>query len=336
MSNVANEIENCSKCGNLPKLRCNSIKKGRSRILILGESPAKDGWIISGRAFYKQAGKLQATGKILNKLLNLCGLTIDDINFTEVCKCIISDRKRLRDCCNNCKPILFKQIDEFDCDIILPMGQFNYKDSKLRTIEILSPDTDLKSLFKAYQNYVVRSKSLTNFYKTVYELVSIEAPITEELLLKKVVSLFGNEKVTRAVRSKFNVLMRLNRDVYKIKDYYVVDKDMQIEMRIPKAGDEPRDILMISNDELASGMLVIIKNNIGITQEGLFTTISNLLGFTRRGNKITCKLIEVLVQLIEDKKVKKMLTANYFWLKKTTYNERIKNIVVQRIQFNFY
>lgn len=124
MKDIETQIANCTKCGNLPKLTCNSIKTGNSRILILGESPTKDGWIVSGKAFYNKDGKLQATGKILNKLLNLCELTIDDINFTEVCKCIIDDRKSLRKCSENCKPILLKQLENFDCDIILPMGQF--------------------------------------------------------------------------------------------------------------------------------------------------------------------------------------------------------------------
>ncbi len=117
-------IKNCYLCGELPKLTCNTIKKGKSKILILGESPAKDGWIVSGRAFYNSQGKLQATGKILDGLLSLCNLSIDEINFTECCKCVISDRKTLRTCMANCKPILFKELEEFDCDIILPMGQY--------------------------------------------------------------------------------------------------------------------------------------------------------------------------------------------------------------------
>lgn len=124
MTDIRNQIKSCTKCGDLPKLSCNSIKKGNSRVLILGESPAKDGWIVSGKAFYNKDGKLQATGKVLDKLLNLCGLSIEDINFTEVCKCIIEDRKRLHECSENCKPILFKQLDEFDCDLILPMGKY--------------------------------------------------------------------------------------------------------------------------------------------------------------------------------------------------------------------
>ena len=122
--NIENEISKCCKCGDLPKLTCDTIKLGKSKLLVLGESPAKDGWIVSGKAFYNSKGKLQATGKILNELLKMCNLTIDDINFTECCKCIISDRKNLRTCMNNCKSILFHQLDTFDCDIILPMGQY--------------------------------------------------------------------------------------------------------------------------------------------------------------------------------------------------------------------
>ena len=124
MENIELIIKECNKCGNLMKLTCNSMKIGDSRILVLGESPAKDGWIQSGKAFYNKEGKFQASGKVLDKLLNIIGLTIDDINFTEVCKCIIEDRKRLRECSSNCKDILFKQISLFDFDIILPMGQF--------------------------------------------------------------------------------------------------------------------------------------------------------------------------------------------------------------------
>lgn len=121
---VNKEIKECKKCGVLPKLSCNSIKLGNSRILVLGESPALDGWIKSGQAFYNTDGKLQASGKVLERLLNLCDLSIDDINFTEVCKCVILDRKTLRTCSQNCSQILKKQLNAFDIDIILPMGKF--------------------------------------------------------------------------------------------------------------------------------------------------------------------------------------------------------------------
>ena len=124
MEKITEEIRNCFKCGNLPKLTEAVMQTGKSRILIIGESPAKDGWIVSKKAFYNKDGKLQASGRVLDKLLSLCNLTVEDISFTEVCKCVISDRKTLKKCCENCRPILLKQLENVECDIILTMGRY--------------------------------------------------------------------------------------------------------------------------------------------------------------------------------------------------------------------
>lgn len=45
MENIKKQIENCTLCGNLPKLVNNSIQYGLTKFIIVGESPAKDGWI---------------------------------------------------------------------------------------------------------------------------------------------------------------------------------------------------------------------------------------------------------------------------------------------------
>lgn len=122
MENIKNKIESCCLCGNLPKLKDAFMQIGKTRFIIIGESPAKDGWIESKKAFYNTAGKLQASGKVLEKLLNNIGLKIEDIYFTECCKCIIEDRHLLENCSNNCKSILYEQLKTIPCDIILTMG----------------------------------------------------------------------------------------------------------------------------------------------------------------------------------------------------------------------
>lgn len=116
------KIKKCSLCGNLPKLVENSVQIGKTNFIIIGESPAKDGWITSKKAFYNTAGKLQGTGRVLEKLLNNIGLSINDIYFTEFCKCIIENRKDLDKCSHNCKPILMEQLKDIPCKIIVPMG----------------------------------------------------------------------------------------------------------------------------------------------------------------------------------------------------------------------
>ncbi len=118
------EFEDCKLCGNLQKLDYDCmLQKGRTPFIIIGESPAKDGWIESHKAFYNKNGKLQGSGRILSKLLAILNINIDDINFTECCKCVIQDRKALDLCSNNCKHFLFKQLDGLvDCDIIITLG----------------------------------------------------------------------------------------------------------------------------------------------------------------------------------------------------------------------
>lgn len=70
MDDIQKKINECKLCGNLPKLSQNSLQIGKTPFVIIGESPAKDGWIISKRAFYNKDCKLQASGKVLEKLLN--------------------------------------------------------------------------------------------------------------------------------------------------------------------------------------------------------------------------------------------------------------------------
>ena len=123
MENINEKICKCTMCGSLPKLTENSIQYGSTKFIIVGESPAKNGWIESKRAFYTPSGKLQGTGRVLEKLLNNIGLSVNNIYFTECCKCIIEDRSKLEECSNNCMPILIEQLNNIPCKIILTMGK---------------------------------------------------------------------------------------------------------------------------------------------------------------------------------------------------------------------
>ena len=118
------EFEECKACGDFQKLDSSCLmQKGRVPLIIIGESPAKDGWVVSKRAFYNKDGKLQASGKVLSRLLAILNMKIEDINFTECCKCVIQDRKILDKCSSNCKHFLYKQLEDLSwCDIIITLG----------------------------------------------------------------------------------------------------------------------------------------------------------------------------------------------------------------------
>ena len=122
MNNVQQKINSCCLCNTNEKLTENSVQIGTTPFIIIGESPAKDGWITSKKAFYNTAGKLQGSGRVMEKLLNNIGLSISDIYFTECCKCIIEDRKNLELCSANCLPFLIEQLNLLPCKIIITMG----------------------------------------------------------------------------------------------------------------------------------------------------------------------------------------------------------------------
>lgn len=162
MNNLNEKINACKLCGNLPKLTENSLQYGKTRFVIIGESPAKDGWIESKKAFYNTSGKLQATGKVLEKLLNSIGLTIDDIYFTECCKCLIENRKFLEKCATNCTPILIEQLNNIPCDTILTMGLY-------------PTQALLKTKIKTFRDYVGKEFIIT-LGKKKYKLIPIYHP----------------------------------------------------------------------------------------------------------------------------------------------------------------
>lgn len=123
LKKIEQKIQLCNECKDLLKLSCNTISFGNNTdILFVGESPAKNGWILTGRAFYDSNGKLLPTGRVLNKLLEIIDLSIDDITFTEACKCHISDRKDLKKSSLNCLKYLEEQIKELNCKVVIPLG----------------------------------------------------------------------------------------------------------------------------------------------------------------------------------------------------------------------
>lgn len=125
MKDIECDIQNCDKCLGLTKMDCSTISYGtNSELLFIGESPAKNGWLLTGRAFYDKSGKLLPTGRVLNNLLSVLDLSIDDITFSEACKCYIPERNMLHKATINCLPFLERQITMLDSKILIPLGEY--------------------------------------------------------------------------------------------------------------------------------------------------------------------------------------------------------------------
>jgi uracil-DNA glycosylase family 4 len=118
------EIHNCKEIGNKsPSFFFQKGKGVSSKILILGESLPKNGWMDSGKAFYAKEDKLAPTGKKLNEELAVLNLSVEDCSFTEIAKCYIgSNRKILKPCGLLCGEHLFSQIKHYKIRLILSLG----------------------------------------------------------------------------------------------------------------------------------------------------------------------------------------------------------------------
>ncbi|MBR6687286.1 MAG: DUF4011 domain-containing protein [Clostridia bacterium] len=139
--------------------------------------------------------------------------------------------------------------------------------------------------------------------KTIFAIAQLEAPISEEWLLKRVLFLFGRDKVTSAVRTEYNRILATCTN-YKIerKDGFLYVRGKQIPMlRVPAEDSATfREVKQIALEELALGMLEVLKQNVSVEKLGMFRLISQRLGFTRVSEAVSDRLEEAL-KLILDK-----------------------------------
>ena len=73
------------------------------------------------------------------------------------------------------------------------------------------------------------------------------------------------------------------------------------DFRVP--GDR-REIKYISIEELAEGFHILISQNVTATRDGLYKTMTNLLGFNRTGDAIESRFDEALSMLIKKRIIK--------------------------------
>lgn len=137
----------------------------------------------------------------------------------------------------------------------------------------------------------------TCFVKIVKDVLEVEAPLSEEWLLKRVSFLFDRERVTKVVRDEYESLMTTCHlyGIRREKGFLYLNNQPVPQLRLP--GKSGRDIKYIAPEELANGMYKIIKTNVAVDKEGLFRLTANQLGVTRLGPDIMEQLEKALVLL---------------------------------------
>ncbi len=162
----------CRKCSMPSYFEHDSVHFGSNcDLLFVGEAPAKNGWRVTGRAWYNPAGKLVPSGKVFAKLLEIIDISeVSDITFLEAVKCYPLEGKVKNVHIQNCQPLLRDQIYLLDPLVIIPMGVkatkallsfTNFSDvvGKFSSIRIKGNDYNV---FPMYHPSPISPKSLKN------------------------------------------------------------------------------------------------------------------------------------------------------------------------------
>ncbi|EGL16336.1 AAA domain-containing protein [Paenibacillus sp. HGF7] len=155
---------------------------------------------------------------------------------------------------------------------------------------------------------VKRPSDDTTYLKNVIKhVVQKEYPIHFELLCKRLVGLFGNQKVTVKVRDSVNyVIDRYLTDKLDRRDGFLWIKEAEnIKARVPLSTDVGvRTIAHISKEEIAEAMLQIVSKSIGITTNDLYLVTARAFGFSRTGGNINLAMQQACEYLIQSGVVK--------------------------------
>jgi len=121
-------------------------------------------------------------------------------------------------------------------------------------------------------------------------IVSVEQPIHQDLLYRRMAGSFGNQKITVVVRGGVDELLahELRHEIRldKRTGFLTVKDFSEVTARVPKPESAPRQAEYISAQELGAAMLAIISATYGITDGDLIEETARVFGYERKGPKI--------------------------------------------------
>lgn len=127
LNEINNEVKKCNECFEYvePFSNFSAVSFGTTPdLLIVGESPTKNGWIVSGVAWHDSENRITPSGKRMQKLLDQFNINLMETYFTEAIKCYPVNKKHLDFCSQHCKKFLNAQIEVLNPNIVLLLGDY--------------------------------------------------------------------------------------------------------------------------------------------------------------------------------------------------------------------
>ena len=115
----------------------------------------------------------------------------------------------------------------------------------------------------------------------IKEIRNVEAPLSEELLMKRIAWWFGRANVTESLRKEYEREMFgcQKEGIIRRNGFLYLEDAPGVQLR--GSGDIERDIKYIAPEELAAGMLTIIGQNGRVDKAGLYRSLAAQCGVNR-------------------------------------------------------
>lgn len=179
-----------------------------------------------------------------------------------------------------------KNIAEQEIDFDVPLEEKNFS----FPVYVKADEKSIARRRNGHLQYIVR------------DILETESPLSEDWLLRRLLFLFRRTKVTAAVKQEYDArMLRCERyGIIRKNGYLYSDGKPLPVMRVPAEYDEPREIKYIAPEELASGLYILLRQNISADKAGLFRLAANQLGFTRVGEAADARM-EQAIALLKDR-----------------------------------
>jgi hypothetical protein len=129
----------------------------------------------------------------------------------------------------------------------------------------------------------IRGQYCDDVPRIVHAILEVEAPVSEEWLLKRLVRLYDRQKVTSVVIEAFEEDMEdceENGILRRGGFLYLKGKEIPM-LRVPASHGTAREIRWIAPEELAMGLRALLKETGSAEKDGLFRLLVQRIGFSR-------------------------------------------------------
>lgn len=180
-----------------------------------------------------------------------------------------------------------------------PIDQVEPKEQSQKFVEVLTQDTEVFPPYKLGDTSKF-SLEYPEFLESLKAILEVESPLNQELLLKRILPIFGREKITDVIRYEFEKrLYAASKFGIISKNGFLYLKDKEIKcLRVN--GDITRDIKMIAPEELGAGMIEVIRQNTSARRDDLYRVVASKCGVNRM-YKTTKIILDEAFKTIESK-----------------------------------